>query len=55
VLGGETVIGAHSTIGGNVFLVNSVPPDSLVFYEERQLQIRSKTGGDGADERSHLG
>lgn len=42
VLGGETVIGARSTIGGNVFLVNSVPPDSLVYYEEKQLQIVSK-------------
>lgn len=45
VLGGETVIGARSTIGGNVFLVNSVPPDSLVFYEEKQLQTRSKVAG----------
>lgn len=44
VLGGETVVGARSTIGGNVFLVHSVPPDSLVFYEEKQLQIRSKIG-----------
>ncbi len=51
VLGGETVIGARSTIGGNVFLVNSVPPDSLVFYEEKQLQIRSKIArSDGADD-----
>src|SRR5437870_4888021 len=42
VLGGETVIGARSTIGGNVFLVQSVPPDSLVYYEEKQLQIVPK-------------
>ncbi len=42
VLGGETVIGARSTIGGNVFLMHSVPPDSLVFYEEKQLQIVHK-------------
>lgn len=42
VLGGETVIGAGSTIGGNVFLTESVPPNSLVFYEEKQLQIFSK-------------
>jgi serine O-acetyltransferase len=42
VLGGETVIGARSTVGGNVFLVQSVPPDSLVYYEEKQLRIVPK-------------
>jgi serine O-acetyltransferase len=42
ILGGDTVIGARSTIGGNVFLVNSVPPDSLVFYEENQLRFLDK-------------
>src|ERR1039457_6946295 len=33
ILGGEPVIGANSTIGANVFLMHSVPPDSLVVYE----------------------
>jgi serine O-acetyltransferase len=42
ILGGETVIGANSVIGANVFLMHSVPPDSLVIYEEKQLAIRSK-------------
>jgi len=42
VLGGETVIGEGSTIGANVFLMHSVPPHSLVVYEERQLSIHSK-------------
>ena len=42
VLGGDTVIGARSTIGGNVFLMHSVPPDSLVYYEEKQLRILDK-------------
>jgi len=42
VLGGEPVIGARSTIGGNVFLVQSVPPDSLVYYEEKQLKVVPK-------------
>jgi serine O-acetyltransferase len=42
ILGGETVIGRGTTIGGNVFLVNSVPPNSLVFYEEKQLQVVQK-------------
>jgi serine O-acetyltransferase len=48
VLGGETVIGAGSTIGGNVFLTSSVPPNSLVFYEAKQLQVVQKRPRDGA-------
>lgn len=43
ILGGETVIGEGSTIGANVFLMHSIPPQSLVFYEEKQLKILSKT------------
>jgi serine O-acetyltransferase len=42
ILGGETVIGKNSTIGANVFLMHSVPADSLVIYHEKQLSIRSK-------------
>jgi serine O-acetyltransferase len=43
ILGGDTVIGARSTIGSNVFLLHSLPPDSLVIYEEKQLVIRDKS------------
>ena len=43
VLGGETVIGRNSTIGGNVFLMHSVPPDSLVYNEEAQVRVVAKT------------
>jgi serine O-acetyltransferase len=42
VIGGDTVIGAGSTIGANVFLTHSVPPRSLVFYEEKSLRLLSK-------------
>ena len=49
ILGGETVIGKNSTIGANVFLMHSVPPHSLVVYEEKQLLIRSKTAKKGHD------
>ena len=42
VLGGETVIGRDSTIGGNVFLLHSVPPNSLVYYEEAQIRVVAK-------------
>jgi len=48
ILGGGTVIGRGSTIGGNVFLMHSVPPESLVYYEERSVVITTKNrDGDG--------
>jgi serine O-acetyltransferase len=42
IMGGDTVIGAHSTIGANVFLTKSVPPNSLVYYEEKEVEIVQK-------------
>ncbi|HEY2711010.1 MAG TPA: serine O-acetyltransferase EpsC [Chthoniobacterales bacterium] len=42
ILGGRTTVGAGSTIGGNVFLMQSVPPDSLVYYEAKQMRVISK-------------
>ncbi len=42
ILGGETVIGSGSTIGANVFLMESVAPDSLVRNERALLNIVSK-------------
>ena len=35
-------MGARSTIGANVFLLHSLPSDSLVVYEDKQLVIRDK-------------
>ena len=32
ILGGDTVIGANSVIGGNVWLTESVPPRSRIFF-----------------------
>ncbi|MBW1897359.1 MAG: serine acetyltransferase [Deltaproteobacteria bacterium] len=37
ILGGETVIGARSVIGGNVWITESVPPDTKVLLEEPRL------------------
>lgn len=37
ILGGETVIGARSVIGGNVWLTESVPPDTKVFLKKPEL------------------
>lgn len=42
ILGGNTVIGARSVVGGNVFLMESVPPDSLVSSQHPELLIREK-------------
>lgn len=39
---GDTVIGEGSVIGGNVWLVNSVPPRSKVTYEARVTHARRK-------------
>ena len=37
ILGGDTVIGARSVIGGNVWLTESVPPDTRVLIKTPQL------------------
>jgi serine O-acetyltransferase len=37
ILGGETLIGARSTIGGNVWLTESVPPDTKVYLKKPEL------------------
>jgi len=42
VLGGKTVIGHHSVIGGNVFLIESVPPHSFVTKTGDSATIRTK-------------
>ncbi|HEY6071788.1 MAG TPA: hypothetical protein VIU85_10480, partial [Chthoniobacterales bacterium] len=42
IMGGDTVIGANSTIGANVFLTKSVPPNSLVYYEEKEVAVVPK-------------
>jgi serine O-acetyltransferase len=37
ILGGDTVIGTRSIIGGNVWLTESVPPDTTVMMETPRL------------------
>ena len=37
ILGGKTVIGARSIIGGNVWLTESVPPDTRVLIKKPEL------------------
>ena len=40
ILGGDTVIGARAVIGGNVWLTDSVPPDTKVFLKKPELIFR---------------
>ncbi len=55
VLGGQTVVGAGSEVGGSVFLTRSVPGDSVVKMKSPELRVRAKlaaspTGEDKAVE-----
>jgi serine O-acetyltransferase len=43
ILGGNTVIGARSVIGGNVWLTESVPPDTKVFLKKPELIYKGKS------------
>jgi len=49
VLGGETVVGDDSVVGGNVFLTNSVPPDSIVSQASQVRIRRVRDGFEDAD------
>ncbi len=50
ILGGNTTIGARSVIGGNVWLTDSVPPDTQVIMETPQL-IYKQGPGEGNSNR----
>ena len=47
IVGGDTVIGSGSTIGANVFLMHSVPANSLVVYEPSGMRLISKSLPEG--------
>lgn len=42
ILGGDTLIGEGSVIGGNVWLTQSVPPGSLVYHNPEITVVESK-------------
>src|SRR5207244_1903438 len=54
IMGGDTVIGANSTIGANVFLTKSVPPHSLVYYEEKEVRVVPKRKHEPATARDEF-
>lgn len=43
IVGGETVVGSGSTIGASVFLMESIPPNSLVVWEPSGMRTMAKT------------
>ncbi|CAM3080406.1 serine O-acetyltransferase EpsC [Rariglobus hedericola] len=42
ILGGDTKIGAHSIIGANVWILEPVPSNSIAYYKNENLVIRSR-------------
>ena len=49
ILGGETVIGRGSVVGGNVWITSSIPPDSIV-YHRSEVHVRTgKSDFEGPD------
>ena len=47
ILGGETVIGARSIVGGNVWLTESIGPDTKVILKQPELVYIGKNGRNG--------
>ncbi len=47
ILGGDTRIGRGSVIGGNVWLLESVPPESRVIAEPPQQRVRTRESSAG--------
>lgn len=45
ILGGDTVIGAGSTVGGNVWLTESVPPGTTVLIKKPELVLMGSSSG----------
>jgi serine O-acetyltransferase len=48
ILGGETVIGKGSTVGGNTYITASIEPGSLVRQESPRLEVLNKRTKDRA-------
>ena len=42
ILGGDTHVGAHSIIGSNVWLMRSIPDDSVAYFKGDNLVVRSR-------------
>ncbi len=42
ILGGETRVGANSVVGGNVFVLESVPANSIAYFKADDLVVRPR-------------
>jgi serine O-acetyltransferase len=42
ILGGDTCIGANSVVGGNVWLLDSIPANSIAYFKADDLVIRPR-------------
>lgn len=49
VLGGETVVGKGSVLGGSVFLTSSIPPQHRVSLDPPRLRVLAPVRGSGPD------
>jgi len=48
ILGGDTVIGHHAVIGSNVWLTQSVAPQTIVSLEKPSLRMKGPPGADSS-------
>jgi serine O-acetyltransferase len=42
ILGGDTSVGAHSIVGSNVWLMKSIPADSVALFKGDSVVVRSR-------------
>jgi serine O-acetyltransferase len=52
ILGGDTHVGANSIIGSNVWLMKSVPPDSVAYFKGDNLVVRPRRKHEGMIEQA---
>ncbi|TVR52717.1 MAG: serine acetyltransferase [Puniceicoccaceae bacterium] len=52
ILGGETQVGSNCIIGSNVWLMQSIPDDSIAYYKGENLVVRSRRAREEAEESS---
>jgi len=50
ILGGDTQIGSHSIVGANVWLLESIPANSIAYYKNENLVVRSRKPREAAVE-----
>lgn len=53
ILGGDTRIGANSVVGANVWLLESIPDNSIAYYKNENLVVRSRKKKEAAIECRH--